>query len=524
VRLEALFQSPRSVDVAAVVQAFVNMASATERRRTSSHVQTQWRKQVEDEIRSGSCKQFKKDWTNIRPLFPERGQLTPDFYYCRPLAVFIPHLIVPDHTPWCPVCRSNANVHTENYRFTENSKPLFGLHEQRELHSVLYTCYGGTGQHTFVAHHPVSLRLGGPKLLGIFRFFVADQFAIDETLHSFIINQPYTPTVQLSRTLKAMVEKKYVSDLIEYLTRALRGESRRVRTAVAAHDNRQNLIRNYATAPSASVDEVSKAARLLNKAKSDLASYKGLIERSRRQAEDPINVRFFADAKNTKKGNKAPNIRGLGPAKAMELASAGFETFRQFVNEWKDHLNEKGSSERVLAILEKRGSANRQKDPSNIVHEWAKAAHEYLRGRRKEYESKLGRLQELEQAKDVAQTQYNAVAAALVVASDGNDNTNNGNSASTMATRDSDGEGNVIPFTSMLDKNGYNAKLLSSDRIESVLQTYFLDRREYMETSMMQLHGRGLPLTFFILSPRGFGSLRTMVREKDSSLTNAIAT
>jgi len=201
-------------------------------------VQRKWREQVESDIQSGSCAAFQKDWANIRPSFPHRGQLTPSFYYIRPLAVFIPHLIVKDHTPWCPTCRSNANVHTDNYRYAENTKPLFGLHEQRELHTVFYTCYGGTGgKHTFCAHNPVSLQLAGPKLLGIFRFYVADQFAIDESLHTFLIKQQYTPTTQIARMLRDLVEKKYVSDMIEYYTRAVRGEARRVNAAVAAHDD-----------------------------------------------------------------------------------------------------------------------------------------------------------------------------------------------------------------------------------------------------------------------------------------------
>jgi len=49
----------------------------------------------------------------------------------------------------------------------------------------------------------------------------------------------------------------------------------------------------------------------------------------------------------------------------------------------------------------------------------------------------------------------------------------------------------------MFDRDGYNAKILSVSRIESIQQTYFLDRREYMEATMLQLHGRVLSLDFF---------------------------
>jgi len=345
-------------------------------------VQKKWREQVESDIRAGTCTSFKKDWSNIRPEFPPRGQLTPSYYYIRPLAVFIPHLIVKDHTPWCPTCQSNAEVHTENYRFAENTKPLFGLNEQRELDTVFYTCYGGTGgKHTFCAHHPDSLRLGGPKLLGIFRFFVADQFAIDEPLHTLLIKQQYTPTAQIARMLRELTEKKYVSDMIEYYTRSVRGESRRMSAPVARHDDRQYQIRRFAALPTAAaaMSEVSAAARQLNRAKSDLASHKSTVERLKNRADDPIDLRTFVAKKQTKTRDSAPNISGLGPAKVRQLIDAGFVSFRQFLDEWRAHVKGEDTTDRVLAILEARQKANKQKDPTDIVHSWAKAVHEFLR-------------------------------------------------------------------------------------------------------------------------------------------------
>jgi len=195
-----------------------------------------------------------EDWTNIKPPRPSKGQLSPTHYYLRTLAVFIPHLLIKNHTPCCPECKSNANVHVDGYRFVENTKPLFGLHEQRELHTVLYPCSGGGSQHTFVAHHNVSLQLGGPKLLGIFRFFVAKTYAIDEHLHSFVTSQPFAPTSHVAQLLAAMVEKKYANDLIEYYTRAIRGETQTIRDGREVVRNDTDQLRVTNLADTSSVD------------------------------------------------------------------------------------------------------------------------------------------------------------------------------------------------------------------------------------------------------------------------------
>lgn len=146
------------------------MATTTDRRRTSSAAQIAWRKQVEEEIKLGTCRAFKDDWTNIRPPRPKNGQITPTYFNLKPLACFVPHLLIKNHVPCCPKSKSQKFVHVDSFWFAENSKPLFGL---TELHTGFYSCTSlGVDAHTFIAHHPDSLRLGGPDVLGIFRFML----------------------------------------------------------------------------------------------------------------------------------------------------------------------------------------------------------------------------------------------------------------------------------------------------------------------------------------------------------------
>jgi len=452
---------------------------------------------VEEEIKLGQCDDFKKDWTNIRPPKPKRGQISPTHYYLKPLAVFVPHLTVQNHTPHCPECKSPANVNVDKFKFVENAKPLFCLQEQRELHTVLYTCFGGGKEHSFVAHHQESLRLGGPKLLGIFRFYVAKTYAIDEHLHSFITSQPYAATSHLANLLATMVEKKYANDLIEYYSRAVRGETQTIQNGanVTHNDPSQLRVTNYtlrATTEASGLADIHNLATAVNRTKRAVLEFAGALARHKKMADDPIMLQPYVAEKSKKKHNNMPTIGSFGVSKTKDLMQAGFTTFLEFCEAWKRH--EKGNScaklDNLFAI--RRTKKKKSEDPAILVGQWAREVDKFLSERRQRYDSIKGKGAELEKARDEAVKAYTEATSAASTTT-----------STIEATSNADAEGmdiiagSIIPFSGMLDKDGYHAKLLSADRIECILQTYFRDRREFMEASMLQLQGRVLSLDFF---------------------------
>ena len=203
------------------------MATTTtnNKKQRAATAQLRFRQEIQRSILSGTCLDFEKDWTDIKPTRPPK--VDPSFFYLKPLAVFAPHLmktIIPDYAPFCPHCKTARYVDLSVTRFVETPKPLFGLGRERELHTVRYTCNPpNEKKHTFVAHNEESLRLGGHALFGVFRFYVANRFAIDDALYHFLCENTYTPVTKISRTLASMIQQKYVNDLIEYYTCAIRG-------------------------------------------------------------------------------------------------------------------------------------------------------------------------------------------------------------------------------------------------------------------------------------------------------------
>jgi hypothetical protein len=70
--------------------------------------------QYRSHIDNMKCDEFFKDWKNVhikkRLIGPKRSKIKPDDYYVRASAVWLPHIIIPNHIPCCPLCKSNESV------------------------------------------------------------------------------------------------------------------------------------------------------------------------------------------------------------------------------------------------------------------------------------------------------------------------------------------------------------------------------------------------------------------------------
>jgi hypothetical protein len=343
--------------------------TTTDKRRTASTAQVDFRRSIEKSILEGTCADFDNDWTDIKPIRP--AKVDPSFFYIKPLAVFAPHLmkkVIPDYLPCCPKCETGNFVDLKETRFVENPKPLFGMGRERELHTVRYVCKApGKAKHTFVAHNEESLRLGGHALFGVFRFYVAKRFAVDDALYHFLCRNMYTPVAKLSRDLTSVMQQKYVNDLIEYYTCAMRGTVKLYNKSVpvSQHDRNQPSVRAFAVArselppqdPRRKQKEAAKKA--LDKLQSQLSS-------ATKNADDPIQLKDLASLKRKQKNDVTIRIGSIGPAKLRELITEGFVTAKQFVAVWRSDKSDR----RIVALLNK-GNVRDQR--IKVVEGWAVA-------------------------------------------------------------------------------------------------------------------------------------------------------
>ena len=214
-----------------------------------------------------------QNWQCLSPSLLPNQLLTPtDFYYVKPIAVWVPHLIVPGFVPFCPHCQtpdgidigpSNSNSNSNNSvavasakfnyngaiqkmkaaqqkqqgnnnknnkthnkkksssKWVKNPKVLYGLDSHRYLDTKLYYCQ--TCNKHFNGTHLASLALGHSRLLGRFPFYCPphQSYAIDAELFPYIVaasssSGSNTPAV-LAKTLKNMVQERYNQTLLRYL-------------------------------------------------------------------------------------------------------------------------------------------------------------------------------------------------------------------------------------------------------------------------------------------------------------------
>ena len=391
------------------------------------------------------------------------------------------------------------------YQFVKNSKPLFGLQEQRELLTVKYPCTrcADGNEHWFVGYHNESLRLGGPKLLGVFRFFVAPTFAIDEPLHSFLVSQPYIPTSQLAEGLASMAEKKFANDALEYYTRAARGETRYEKhgAKVAVGDNSQLRVTNFmvpvttAEGVVAAPSELAAAKRKVNRAEFTLDDLQRQLAMAKAISGDPVGLQDFLKEKMRKKNTTARSIGSFGSKKIKELISSDFVSLREFLDAWVQHTRGQTPPKlSKLIVSRSRTLKKRNEDPSALFGGWAQEVMKYFATLQGDCEIIEGKITQTQQ--DLAEAKEECNAICSVEAMEDADEVVTIGETDIASTADAEAV-RAIPFSKMFDKEGYNAKVLSAGRIESIQRTYFLDRKEFMEASMLQQTGRVLSLDFF---------------------------
>jgi hypothetical protein len=61
-------------------------------------------------------------------------------FYLKPVAAWVPHLLIPKQTPSCPHCKKSTDVNVVKARWINFPKILFGTSRYCYLTTVLYPC------------------------------------------------------------------------------------------------------------------------------------------------------------------------------------------------------------------------------------------------------------------------------------------------------------------------------------------------------------------------------------------------
>jgi len=314
--------------------------------------------------------------------------------------------------------------------------------------------------------------------MGFFNFHLGKKFAVDEMLYSFITASYKVPTSQIYQQLVDMTTDRYLSDY-QYYLHAIRVNKIRVqRPDRTEADHQQKTIDKHLQADKRSPAE--RTLQDLNKRKRDLSLG---ITSAEAHNNDPIH---FDDLERLKsnRNTREPLLPSLGTKKLRDLRTAGITSGRELV----DYVG-----------IPPRWSFCRKK--SDMFEKWRYQVSSEFMKRQRALEKLRRQLTKLEEQIEEAS---NNVAVEQCVA----DQIAEEEGASAPAPPpDANIRTCEIPerphlFTKMKDPQGYNARILSLSRIESIQMTEFLHRKPMQLSKMVCLPSKILKFDFEYKIPK----------------------
>ena len=169
---------------------------------------------------------LENNWKDVRPTFgrfdsallntANKRTRNVDAFYVKSLAVWIPHVLIPNHVPTCPHCKRKDYVHVANARWINHPKILYGKDRHRYLDTLLYPCKA-CNRH-FAGYNKSSMELDAKVYYGFFNFYLGHRFAVDEDLYRQIVEESTTESTEnIARRLKNFAYAAFYDDHQLYL-------------------------------------------------------------------------------------------------------------------------------------------------------------------------------------------------------------------------------------------------------------------------------------------------------------------
>jgi hypothetical protein len=441
---------------------------------------------VRDAVKSNPKSFFaSNNWRDVTPtkgrydsslIDPNSGSTCDvDDFYVKSIAVWVPHLLIPAHTPSCPNCNTSEAVYVDSARWINAPKILYGKERHRYLDTMLYPCKR-CGRH-FAGYNKASMQLDAEVYFGHFNYYLGHRFAVDEELYRYIIDEATTQsTAGIAKKLTICAYTAFYDDHQMYLA-AVKGKKARAR-------KKQKMMDSYLQ-PATNDPELAKLQR--RKATAQFAVNKVALDLSGELKRRELDISFTSLLKSKMNHNITGSrniIPGIGQAKIETLIKLGITSAFQLQKVDPKAAGYKGSLKKNLmtwasivdayydAIEDKIKRLRRDhkecsvdfKDANNAYNEYVKRPkiiNPYAGGIRRKPRS-----------------------------------SNNLNMSTPGVSEELREEPVLCEFSKFDDKAGYNGRVLSKYRIDQIVSTVFNHRKAFIESKMMCLTACVLKVDF----------------------------
>jgi hypothetical protein len=405
---------------------------------------------------------------DLRMITPNTGKycsLTKSVYaenfYVRPIAAWVPHLLLPNFVPTCPHCKSNRFVSPSKARWQNSPKVLFGLKGHRYLDTLLYPCQ--SCKRCFGGYHPDSMREDMARFQGFFNFHFSGRFVVNEELFSFLVSSSDLATPKIYRILEQMAVDTYLNDYMLYLFAVTNKKIRTERRNVSVQDRRQRTLHGMMDEVTAR-DSLTAMERTVRGLRNELRAKKLSLETGRGRLQDKVCFKSLYTLKKGRNRVDAP-LKKIGLKKLGQLMDAGIYSARELME---------------FPGVPPPWSNNRE--ATRMFQSYRKSASDIFTEREREVKRIERSVAELEE-------QLSEAEAALIIDRESR-------RAEGTQQELEEAEAQAPLFSKMADRNGYNAKVLSQERIDCILMTDFLNRKAVSQSKMLGLACEVLKIDF----------------------------
>jgi len=268
-----------------------------------------------------------KDWGHVKHatatprcmLLTGKKSIRPEHFYVKDIAAWVPHLLTPNYVPTCPRCGQKSGVNVDRFRFVENPKILCGIHTHRCLDTVHCTC--GDCKGDFAGWRPDCLQLDAKEIAGILNFRMSRGFAVDENLCSFIISHATDTAVSMHKKLRQMTATNWINDAT-FCCRATLSKKVKPKNHVFKEGSNQQSLDSIV----APVGTNKKIASLRER----VTSIQRELDDKTRQCQGCISFHHICNEKQNRNqiGSRLP---GVGKAKCHILVDRGINATRDLL-------------------------------------------------------------------------------------------------------------------------------------------------------------------------------------------------
>ena len=411
-----------------------------------SDAQQSFIKSVRDRVDAEQVAFFRRnDWCRMSPdhgrnssLVGDDASALLDSLCCKDVAVWVPHLLMPDHVPSCPRCRTSEHVDIATAQWMKQPKMLHGMRTHRCLDTMKYKCHAAHCGRWFCGCNEGSLEVDAKKVLGIINFRVSNGFAVDEDLYSYIAAHSSDATASIFNRMRLVTADKCLEDATFYF------KAIQLKQVKKPNKKKQSLVDPFLTKNC----ELSDARKKRKKLSDELNRLTEELESKKRQHEADVELVDMFKRKSSRNHRGLP-FRGLGEAKTLLLMQRHITTAKE--------------------LLAYDGT-----DPAVKVS-WKDVVQAY-------YDSINSRIRQLEnKIKELTESDLWAEIDVLIqeeMAVDGSD------AEEAVGTVTAPRKWKPPPFSKMTDPLGYNARCLPKSTINRLVAHDFVCRKAIMEDKM----------------------------------------